>query len=130
MMRWLNRVGWRGVTGAALWLVACGGSDDDDPSPAQAKCEGFADAWCGRALNCYVEVGRLASAGLADQLAACKRVAVAAVPCEKAVDVGPSYESCISEINAMSCERWDVPVDQLPTIQPPASCTGVIKVAP
>lgn len=111
-------------------LFGCS-SKSKDSSPGQSpvdKCSSFAATWCNKALGCYVQVGRLPQSELATQVDSCERVAVASVPCDKAVAVGSTYDQCISETNAMACSTWDVDTTQLATIQPPASCRGVIKV--
>ena len=107
-------------------LVGC--SSDDDRNPAIDKCELFANTWCTHSLDCLVQVNRLTAGEKQGQLDACNRVAIAAVPCDKAVEVGPSFDQCLSETDAMSCQTWDVELTQLSTITPPNSCFGVIKV--
>jgi hypothetical protein len=107
-------------------LVGC--SSDDDRNPAVDKCELFANTWCTHSLNCLVQVNRLNQSDMQAQLDACNRVAIAAVPCEKAVEVGATFDQCLSGVDAMSCQTWDVEVSQVSTITPPSSCFGVIKV--
>ena len=80
------------------------------------------------ALEASLTTSQSRASELQTQLDACKRVAVASVPCDKAVAVGSTYDQCINETKAMACSTWDVDTTQLGTIQPPASCRGVIKV--
>ena len=108
--------------------LAVGCSSEDDRNPAVDKCELFADTWCTHSMSCLVQVNRLNKSDEQEQLDACKRVAIAAVPCDKAVDVGASFDQCLAGVDAMSCQTWDVEVTQLSTITPPSSCFGVIKV--
>jgi hypothetical protein len=107
-------------------VVGC--SSENDRNPAVDKCELFANTWCTHAISCLVQVNRLNTSQEQEQLDACKRVAIAAVPCEKAVDVGASFDQCLSNVDAMPCQTWDVDVAQLSTITPPSSCFGVVKV--
>jgi hypothetical protein len=109
-------------------LFGCSSKSKDSGQSPVDKCVGFADTWCNHALGCYVAVGRLPQSELQTQLDACKRVAVASVPCDRAVAVGLTYDQCINETKAMACSTWDVDTTQLGTIQPPTSCRGVIKV--
>ncbi|HYO98565.1 MAG TPA: hypothetical protein VER33_28880 [Polyangiaceae bacterium] len=119
---------WVALVVAACVISSCGGSDDDKEQ-AELQCEDFAETWCSRALSCAVEVGRLPAAQLERQRGNCQRILIAAVPCERAFSVTPSYNDCISGVNAMECQRWDVPEEEVATVTPPAVCQGVILVA-
>jgi hypothetical protein len=110
----------------AVGLVGC--SSDDDRNPAIDKCELFANTWCTHSMSCLVQVNRLSQSEEQDQVDACNRVAIAAVPCDKAVDVGPAFDQCLADVDAMPCQTWDVEPTQLDTITPPNSCFGVVKV--
>jgi hypothetical protein len=113
---------------AGVLLFGCSSDSKDSSTTPVQQCQDFANSWCGHAIGCYVEVGRLAATDESSNLDACKRVAIAAVPCDKAVAVGSTYDSCLSEVNAMPCSTWDVEPTALSTITPPTSCAGVIKV--
>src|SRR5216117_1477983 len=108
---------------AGMLLLACSSSDKQDSLPVE-RCKEFASTWCKHSLDCIVQVGRLSSSQEPDQLDACNRVAVAAVPCDKAVGVGTAFDQCENEVDAMPCQTWDVETSQLSTITPPSSCVG------
>lgn len=110
-------------------VLGCGG-DDDGKSKQQAQCEEFADTWCGKAIGCYAQVGRLPASQASDATAQCARVLKASFPCEDVVAVGSSFSSCLSGIKAMDCAQWDVPQEELSSVQPPATCSGVLMLNP
>jgi len=125
----MRRAVWVAVVG--FGLLGCGGTEsgsESDGLSAEQRCEDFAHTWCDRALGCYSEVGRLRAEQLQQEVDTCKRVGIAAVPCERAVAVGPGYDTCVSEVNAMECANWDVPASELGSVLPPSSCNGVIKL--
>jgi hypothetical protein len=130
MTRWL-----------AYWMLGttalgCGGTsggDDDSGSDhsgltPEQSCEQFADVWCNKALGCYSMVGRLPATSLPNEVESCIRVAIAGVPCDRAVAVGASYDQCLDDVEAMPCARWDVPESQIGSVTPPSACAGVIKI--
>ncbi len=110
-----------------LGLLGCGG-DDDGKSAEQKQCEQFADTWCAKAIGCYEQVGRLPASQASEANAQCARVLKSAFPCEDVVAVGSSFNSCLSSINAMDCAQWDVPEEELSTVQPPPVCAGVLML--
>jgi hypothetical protein len=112
-----------------LGMLGCGG-DDDGKSKPQAQCEEFADTWCEKALGCYTQVGRLPASQTSDAIAQCSRALKATFPCEDVVAVGSSFSSCLSGIKAMDCAVWDVPQEELSTVHPPDTCTGVLMLSP
>jgi hypothetical protein len=122
------------LAGLAIWGCGAdtkshdGTTSGSNANDAVTKCKDFANTWCSQSLNCYAQVGRLASSQVANQIEGCNRVAVAAVPCDKAVAVDSSYDTCVAQVKAMPCSTWDVAESDLDTIRPPNSCFGVIKI--
>lgn len=108
--------------------AGCGGDDDDLPAPV-AKCHTFARTWCGAAIQCAVSVGKLAEAQRAANVDVCIDTAIASARCKNAVEIGPTYDQCLSDIDAMDCQRWNVPDDQLASVGVPATCQGVVRVS-
>jgi hypothetical protein len=127
---------------STCWILAClaiwgcgadtksngGTTSESNTNDAVTKCKDFANTWCSQALNCYSQVGRLASSEVTNAIEGCNRVAVAAVPCDKAVAVDSAYDTCVAQVKAMPCSTWDVAESDLDTIRPPSSCVGVIKI--
>jgi hypothetical protein len=123
---------WSGVASILgfLFLNACSDSGGNQgPTPTQ-KCEAFADVWCGKAIGCLVELGTIPEAQRQGNVTACHDAASMAARCASAVAVGPTYDQCVSETNAMACSSWNVPLSEIGSVRPPASCSGVIKVSP
>jgi len=91
------------------------------PSPS-TQCDNYADTWCNKALGCYVQLGRLDQDSLQTNVDECVQGTEARLPCASVTGVSADYDKCISQINGMSCSRWDVPQTQFGTVLPPASC--------
>jgi hypothetical protein len=114
---------------AALAIGGCGGDDASAKSEPVQKCEDFATTWCQKSVGCLVMVGTLAEEQRAPSQEQCTDVAIAAAQCKKAISIGSSYSQCLSDIRAMDCSLWNVPEDQLSTIQLPAPCRGIIQLS-
>src|SRR5687767_8374312 len=113
------------LAGLALWLGACagttvGGEDPEGgggsagspiaPTTTPAKqCEAYASTWCTRSFSCYVQVGRLDEGSKQYNIDMCKKLIIDKLPCSEVQAVGASYSTCISQIKAMACSKWDVP---------------------
>lgn len=124
------RLGWMVVVlvVGVFASTGCGGDDDDLP-PAVEKCQTFARTWCEATVQCLVSVGRLAESQRATNLDVCIDTAIAAAQCKRAVQISGGYNQCLSDIDAMDCQRWNVPEDQLSTVGLPATCQGVVLVS-
>ena len=96
---------------------ACGSSSDDKDGPIE-KCQEFASSWCGRAVECLAP-----QHGTAEQIgAACKSNVAAAIDCNRAVGVEPTYAECRERLKTETCDTlFPTPEGSLP--QP---CVGVI----
>jgi hypothetical protein len=113
----------------SLLAVGCGG-DDNDENPAVTKCHTFASTWCNATVACLVANGTLTEAARASNASVCFDTAIAAAQCKKAVSTSASYDQCLVDIKSMDCARWNVPESELGTVQPPATCQGIILVTP
>ncbi|MFZ5890806.1 MAG: hypothetical protein ACOY0T_07110 [Myxococcota bacterium] len=124
----LGRVAPLGVF-VGLLMAACGGGDDDKPAAVQ-QCEDFAELWCNATMNCLVSLGTISEADRTANQGQCIDVAIAAVPCKKAISVTSGYSQCMTDTRTMDCSRWAVPIDQLSTVKPPTTCQGVVLISP
>jgi len=70
-----------------------------DPAPALAACQKFIDTDCSRAMRCTPAL-------TAD---ACQAQSAASIDCSKAVGVKLSFEQCLSELGALSCQATTGP---------------------
>jgi hypothetical protein len=95
---------------AALFVVGCGG--DDGGSPTE-KCQAFASAVCSKFVTCQ----------LASSMSSCVSEFGKALECNRAVGVSATYDSCLSDINAATCDQ----VRASPSDLPP-SCSKTIKI--
>jgi hypothetical protein len=77
-----------------------------DPAPAAAACQQFIDETCTATVRCDPST----TSDLCHQQASTK------VDCTKAIGVKLSFEQCISELKAISCQAS----------MTPASCTGAL----
>jgi hypothetical protein len=105
--------------------MASGGKGGSPPEHAVSpvkQCETYATTWCTRSFNCYVSVGRLDEGSKQYNIDQCKKLIIDKLPCSAVRSVGSSYPTCISQINAMACSQWDVPMDKFGTVPVPASC--------
>jgi hypothetical protein len=120
---------WAVLIGVSFATSSCG---DDAPtkSEPEQKCESFATTWCQQSVGCLVTLGTVPEAQRASSLETCRDVGIAALQCKKAVSVGSTYSQCISDIGGMDCATWDVPEDKYSTIQPPATCRGIVIISP
>jgi hypothetical protein len=50
------------------------------------------------------------------------------VPCSKAVAVGSSYNTCLTDIKATACATFVTSSSGNVTLSLPSTCTGVIKI--
>lgn len=123
------RVGWLFLVVVSVLASTGCGDDSDDESPAVTKCHDFAQSWCSETIGCFVTLGKLAESERARNVDVCYDTAVAAAQCKRAVQIGATYNQCLSDISTMDCARWDVPEDQLSTVTAPATCNGVILIA-
>lgn len=121
----------RAVTAVFLFglalLGACSGQtleddEEDDSIPAPQKCQTYASTWCNKAFGCYVQVGRMKEAERQGNVDKCIKVIVERLPCSEVTSVSADYDTCISQIDGMSCSRWDVPTSSFGAITPPDSC--------
>ena len=122
------------LCGLVLLGGACSGKtltegdedDDDTVSPAQ-KCQTYASTWCNKAFGCYVKVGRMKEGERQSNVNKCIDIIVDRLPCSEISSVSDDYDTCISQIDGMSCSRWDVPTTQFGTITPPTSCDTALS---
>ena len=116
------------LLGGLVLLGACSGQtleddeDDDDAIPPAQKCQTYASTWCNKAFGCYVEVGRMKESERQRNVDQCIQVIVDKLPCSKVTSVSGDYDTCISQVEGMSCSRWDVPTSSFGTIARPESC--------
>ncbi len=75
-------------------------------APAIQSCNDFQSAFCTKAVGC----------GAYSSAADCLTQAQSSLDCSKAVGVGLSYSTCITQVNALTCTSSDLP----------ASCKDVI----
>jgi hypothetical protein len=127
----------------SAWLCACagttvGGEDQDGgggssvapvkPAASPVKqCEAYASSWCNRSIGCYVQVGRLGEAAKQYNIDECKKLIISKLPCSAVQSVGETYSTCISQIKAMACSKWDVPKEQFGTVPVPPSCDEALS---
>jgi hypothetical protein len=107
-------------------MLTEGDDDDDSISPVQ-KCETYASTWCNKAFGCYVKVGRMKESDRQGNVNKCVQIIVDRLPCSEISSVTDDYDECISQIDGMSCSRWDVPTTQFGTITPPTSCDTALS---
>jgi hypothetical protein len=116
------------LLGGLALLGACSGQtleedeDDVDTVPAPQRCQTYASTWCNKSFGCYVEVGRMKETERQRNVTECIQIIVDKLPCSKVTSVSDDYDTCISQIEGMSCSRWDVPTSSFGTITPPDSC--------
>jgi hypothetical protein len=100
-----------------VFCLSCGG---DDPDPAVAKCKDLVAALCERFIDC--RYGHLPDRP--QLLRECREWTLANnISCDKATDVGPGYDQCLSELPTSSCDGWNSTPQR-----GPASCVGAIKI--
>lgn len=135
------RVALVGLVLGVVMLGGCAGKtleegDDDDapaatggkpskppPSASPAtQCKSLASTWCNKAFGCAVKVGRVAESQRKANVDSCISLAVEHAPCSEVKSVGSSFDTCISQINAMACSQWNVPQEEYGTISEPVSC--------
>jgi hypothetical protein len=117
------------LTAATVAIGGCGGDDAPAKSEPVQKCEDFGTTWCQQSIGCLVTVGSLPEEQRAATQEQCTDVAIAAAQCKKAISIGNSYSQCLSDIRTMDCSLWNVPQDQLSTIELPATCRGVVQIS-
>ena len=124
-----------------LALVACSGKtvgeDEGDGGESSApkppavspvkQCQTYASTWCNKAFGCYVKVGRMKETDRQRNVDECTKIIVDRLPCSEVMSVSGDYDKCISQIDGMSCARWDVPTTQFGTIVPPSSCDEALS---
>jgi hypothetical protein len=112
-------------------LVACAGKsvgeDDDSDTPPPQLCREYANTWCSKFFNCYVQVGRLNEADKQKNITACFDELNRILPCADVQSVSEDYDTCLSQVNGMSCAKFDVPKAQVGTIQRPAVCETALS---
>lgn len=108
-------------------LEGTGDGDDDDGTPAPQKCQAYASTWCNKVFGCYVKVGRINETAKKTNVDQCYQIIVDRLPCSEVASVSDEYDTCLSQINAMACSRWDVPATQIGTVTPPASCDNALS---
>ena len=97
------------------------------PGSAVKQCETYASTWCTRSFNCYVQVGRLDEGSKQYNIDMCKKLIIDKLPCSAVQSVGPSYSTCIADVKAMACSKWDVPKEKFGTVPAPASCDEALS---
>jgi hypothetical protein len=109
-----------GLVMLSLGLSAGCGSDDP-PSPAE-QCRALLSKTCGRMVQCLVDNGTITQADAAANKTACIDAAASVADCSRAVAVGSSYSTCMSELDSADCAALTGATAQLPP-----SCQGVIQ---
>lgn len=102
-----------------------GAAKPPKPAPVPA-CQTYASTWCTKAFGCYVQVGRLNEGSRQYNVDECTRLIVEKLPCSAATSVGGDYDKCLSQINGITCSKWDVPQNQFATVLPPSSCDSAL----
>ena len=128
------------LASAFVWLSGCAGStvgsDDDQAMGGKAsapatsppkQCESYVGTWCTKSVGCYVKVGRLDQSALKNNVDMCKKLLIEKLPCSAVQSVGSAYPTCVSQVNAMPCSTWDVPLEKFATIAAPASCDEALS---
>jgi hypothetical protein len=88
--------------------AGCDLSDLGDPAPAVKACNDYLDAACKANERC-------SGTAAAD----CRATVGGGIDCSKAIGVGLSFETCMSELGSMSCSAGTFPT----------ACKGSIKVS-
>ena len=111
--------------GFAFAMACSSGSGSSGGSgSAVAQCEQLAQQWCDKSVDCLIANGQVAAAERNQNVSQCLQVSGQQLPCQRAVAVGPSYDSCVSDISSMDCGSFANPS----SVSLPATCKGVIKV--
>ena len=96
-------------------LIACGGGDSDSPA---ARCEDLLDTVCLRAVECGVGF---------TEVVACRAELEKSTDCSKANGVGESYDTCIAELDDVSCQALFPTTTSGRRLAMPASCSTAIE---
>jgi hypothetical protein len=109
--------------------VACSGKFDaaDEGTPPPQLCREYATTWCNKFFTCSVKVGRTKEADKQAAVSKCYDIINERLPCADVQSVTDDYDTCITQINGMSCAKWDVPTAQAASIVPPASCDNAMS---
>jgi hypothetical protein len=107
---------------AALVAAACGGSNDlpEVQADAEQKCQAFEDAVCSRQWDCSNQQQDRTAV-----LARCRTSLATMLDCRQVKHVTTSYDRCLQELGAASCQALTSPTDPR-TLQPPASCDHIV----
>ena len=121
---------WVGLA-LGLSFSGCSGSSDGGssaPTPPE-ECETFIDDYCGRVAACVIQNNEDPGATEAQEETSCADAAKANLPCEKAVAVGTTYNSCITEVKAIACSAVTA-AEQSGNVAAlvPTDCDQVIKL--
>lgn len=125
LLAWVGLAACSGKTIGGDEEQAASGGTSSKPPPSSSppkQCQALASTWCSKAFGCYVQVGRLAQSQLKANVDQCVKLAVDHAPCSEVTSVSAEYNTCISQINAMACTKWNVPQEQFGAVSEPASC--------
>ena len=120
----------RGAAFALLPYLALACSDDDSGSSTQnveERCQVLAQTWCGRAIECLVQLAAIEEGDESELRRICETATVAALDCSNAVRIDSGYDQCLTDIEAMPCTSWDRNFDDLNDVELPGSCRGVVR---
>jgi hypothetical protein len=114
--------------------VACSSSSGDSGAasgPAQ-QCNDFASAYCNRAVDCLDQAGAAQESNRANDVSQCVTQAESSAQCSKAVGVGATYSTCMSELPNAPCAPIVAAAQGTGAASAalPADCDGVIKITP
>jgi hypothetical protein len=109
------RTSWvRGLAAVAVALAfvaaATVGCDGDDQSAAERQCNALIDRICARMVVC----------GSMTSTSSCHSAMATYLPCASAVAVGPTYGTCLTDVDAIDCAAFATDTWL------PASCNHVI----
>ena len=116
-----------------VMLGACSGKyidqsgGDDGGKSAPEQCRDYASTWCNKFFNCYVKVGRLKEADKQRNIDECYRNIDGRLPCAEVTSISSDYDTCLSQVNGMSCTKFDLPKEQLTSVMTPASCSDIMS---
>lgn len=105
-----------GTICAAIWLTACGSSDEGSGVPA--RCNESAQNFCEINANCSVETGEITGGQRSEYVANCVSGFKQSLDCSRMTKITGHPDTCEMELAATPCSQY-VPNQGLPL---PASC--------
>ena len=113
---------------SSFLVAGCSPSHTETCGAQCQQCKELIGTVCNKALDCLIANNTISASKRQAEYDGCMSSNLEDVPCSKAVAVGSSYNTCLTDIKATACATFVTSSSGNVTLSLPSTCTGVIKI--